>query len=226
MGMYPRRKQACLAVLGVLLFSTVGAAAFDWIRVVRVVDGDTIVLQDGQKVRLIGVDTPETVDPRKPVQYFGKEASEFTRTQLEGKPVRLEYDWQKIDKYGRTLAYVYEEDGTLFNAKLISLGYGHAYTKYPFKQEFMDQFRQLERDARENRRGLWANDSTAAPDSLLATPVPSTITSPPTAKKELQYWINSKSGVRHNARCRWYGKTAQGYYTNDKEGRPCGLCGG
>jgi len=73
----------------------------------RVVDGDTIVLSDGKKVRLIGVDTPETKHPNKPVEYFGKEATEFTRRMCEGKQVRLEYDQEKIDRYGRTLAYVF-----------------------------------------------------------------------------------------------------------------------
>src|SRR3989338_7085144 len=88
-----------------------------WRTVVRVVDGDTIVLDGDEKVRLIGVDTPETVDPRKPVQYFGKEASEFTRRMAEGKRVRLEFDQDTKDRYGRTLAYVYLEDGTFLNAE-------------------------------------------------------------------------------------------------------------
>jgi endonuclease YncB( thermonuclease family) len=72
--------------------------------VVRVVDGDTIVLDGQEKVRLIGVDTPETVDPRKPVQYFGHEASAFTTHHLAGKAVHLAYDWQRQDRYRRTLA--------------------------------------------------------------------------------------------------------------------------
>ena len=65
---------------------------------IRVIDGDTIVLAGNEKVRLIGVDTPETVHPSKPVEYFGKEASAFTKRMVEGKQVRLEYDWQKKDK--------------------------------------------------------------------------------------------------------------------------------
>lgn len=102
----------------------------------RVVDGDTIVVDmDGkqEKVRLIGVDTPETVHPEKPVEYFGKEASEFTKRMAEGKKVRLEYDWQDRDKYGRVLAYVYLEDGTFLNAEIVRQGFGFAYTRYPFK---------------------------------------------------------------------------------------------
>jgi micrococcal nuclease len=83
----------------------------------RVVDGDTIILSNGEKVRLIGVDTPETVRPNTPVEYYGKEASAFTKKMVEGKPVRLEYDWQQRDKYGRLLAYVYLMDGTFINAE-------------------------------------------------------------------------------------------------------------
>jgi micrococcal nuclease len=123
----------------------------------RVIDGDTIVVEIGgqeEKVRLIGVDTPETVNPKKPVEYFGKEASEFTRKMVEGRQVRLEYDWQTRDKYGRLLAYVYLENGTFLNAEIIKQGYGFAYTRFPFKH--LDDFRQYERDARENNRGLWS----------------------------------------------------------------------
>jgi micrococcal nuclease len=122
----------------------------------RVVDGDTIIIKvkgKEERVRLIGVDTPETKHPKKPVQYFGKEASVFTKRIAEGKRVRLEYDWQKRDKYGRILAYVYLEDGTFLNAEIIKQGYGFAYTKFPFK--YLEDFRQYEKEARENNRGLW-----------------------------------------------------------------------
>jgi micrococcal nuclease len=96
----------------------------------RVVDGDTIVLSNSEKVRLIGVDTPETVRPNTPVEYFGKEASAITKKMVEGKPVRLEYDWQQRDKYGRLLACVYLIDGTFINAEIIKQRYGHAYTVF------------------------------------------------------------------------------------------------
>lgn len=123
----------------------------------RVVDGDTIVVDiDGvcEKVRLVGVDTPETVHPNKPVEHYGKEASAFTRNMVEGEMVRLEYDTQRRDRYGRLLAYVYLPDGTFLNAEIIKQGYGFAYTRFPFK--YMDQFRQYERSARESGAGLWA----------------------------------------------------------------------
>ena len=105
----------------------------------RVVDGDTIILSNGEKVRLIGVDTPETVRPNTPVEYYGKEASAFTKKMVEGQPVKLEYDLQQRDKYGRLLAYVYLMDGTFLNAEIIKQGYGHAYARFPFK--YLDQFR-------------------------------------------------------------------------------------
>jgi micrococcal nuclease len=118
---------------------------------VRVVDGDTLELDGGERVRLIGVDT---VDPRRPVQYFGKEASAFTRRLAQGKTVRLEYDQDTQDRYGRTLAYVYLPDGAFLNAEIIRQGYGHAYTQFPFR--YQAEFLALERAARAQGRGLWA----------------------------------------------------------------------
>lgn len=128
--------------------------------VTRIVDGDTIVvLINGvsEKVRLIGVDTPETVDPRKPVQCFGKEASRFTENLLLNNAVRLESDASQgdRDKYGRLLRYVFLEDGTLVNKKIISEGYGHEYTyRIPYKHQ--SDFKNAERIAREAQKGLWA----------------------------------------------------------------------
>jgi len=130
-------------------------------RVERIVDGDTIVvsfdpatgLGPNEKVRLIGVDTPETVDPRKPVQFYGAEASHFVTDSLLGKTVRLAFEPTMRDYFGRLLAYVFLEDGTCFNMVIIAEGYGFAYTKYPFM--FMENFRKAERSARESKRGLW-----------------------------------------------------------------------
>ena len=123
------------------------------VEVKRVIDRDTLELSTGEKVRLIGVDTPETKDPRKPVQYFGKEAVAFTQRTVAGKRVGLEYDQQRQDKYGRTLAYVYLENGIFVNAEINRQGYGFAYTRFPFK--YLEQFRQLEREVRDAGRGLW-----------------------------------------------------------------------
>jgi micrococcal nuclease len=128
-------------------------------RVVRVVDGDTIKVKIGRRtetVRLIGIDTPETVDPRRPVEYFGRKASAFVKRMADGEQVQLEPDPEcsNRDKYRRLLRYVYLDDGTLLNAAIIAQGYGFAYTKYPFSR--MEEFRRLERAARTKGRGLWA----------------------------------------------------------------------
>lgn len=131
--------------------------------VTRVVDGDTIiVLIDGvsEKVRLIGVDTPETVDPRKPVQCFGKEASAFTKSLLLDTTVKVEADPSQgdRDKYGRLLRYVFLLDGTLVNQKIIAEGYGHEYTyKLPYK--YQSEFKDAQRSARESQKGLWASSA-------------------------------------------------------------------
>jgi len=130
--------------------------------VVRHVDGDTVYVsiphppkgvKRYESVRFIGVDTPETVHPRKNIERFGREASEFTRGRLLYQPVYLAFDWQLRDRYDRLLAYVYLSDGSCFNAVLVQEGYAHAYTRFPF--QFLDFFRALERDARGQGRGLW-----------------------------------------------------------------------
>jgi micrococcal nuclease len=128
--------------------------------VIRVIDGDTIVVSPNEKVRLIGVDTPETVHPKRAVQCFGKDAKEFTRSMVERQSIRLVLDESNAahrhrDKYGRTLAYAYLEDGTMLNAELIRRGYAHAYTRFPFR--YIVEFRQLERIARSQAVGLWAS---------------------------------------------------------------------
>ncbi len=133
-------------------------------------DGDTIHVKGVGSVRLIGIDTPESVDPRKPVEFFAKESSEFTRRMALAQVVRLEFDFQQKDKYNRTLAYVYLPDGTFLNAEIVKQGYGHAYTQYPFK--YLEQFRGYEREARELRRGLWGAQGSGGAESLLAPPKP------------------------------------------------------
>ena len=120
----------------------------------RVVEADIIILNNGEKVRLIGVDTPGTKHPNKSFEYFAKEAFAFTEKMARGKKVRLEYDLQERDQYGSLLAYVYLEDGTLLNAEIIKRGYGRTDTKFPCK--YSKQFTQYEKEAREYKRGLWA----------------------------------------------------------------------
>lgn len=131
------------------------AAGAGTLSVERAVDGDTVVMSDGTRVRYIGVDTPELHHPRKPVEAYAKEAWEFNRSLVEGKPVRLEYDLDKHDRYHRLLAYVYLEDGTFVNAELVKQGYAHVYTKPP-NVRHAKEFLALQKEAREAGRGLWA----------------------------------------------------------------------
>ena len=130
--------------------------------VTKVIDGDTIeVLINNQKVRvrLIGVDTPETVDPNRPNGCFGKEASEITKQLLTGKKVFLEKDVSETDRYGRLLRYVYlptEEGKRIFvNDYLIRQGFGMVLT-YPPDVKFSDQFLKAQQSAKEQNLGLWA----------------------------------------------------------------------
>lgn len=128
-------------------------------EIVRIVDGDTIVVSLGgkeEKVRLIGVNTPETVDPRKPVECFGKEAKEYMKQLLSGKKIRLEADTtqQERDRYGRLLRYIFLENGLLVNQVLIRDGYAYEYT-YDLPYKYQSEFKKAETDARNAGRGLW-----------------------------------------------------------------------
>ena len=129
-------------------------------NVTKVTDGDTIHIEmDGrdEKVRLIGINTPETVDPRRTVECFGKEASSRMKELASGKIVRLEYDESQNtrDAYGRLLAYVYLEDGQMLNRKMIAEGYAYEYT-YLKPYKYQKEFRDLQSLARTSERGLWA----------------------------------------------------------------------
>jgi micrococcal nuclease len=128
--------------------------------VARVVDGDTIVVRAGstdEDVRLIGLDTPETVDPRRPVGCYGPEASAYAKRLLSGRRVRLAYDRELRDRYGRYLAYVYlDRDPALFvNARLLAEGFARTLA-IPPNTRYADRFAALERDASIAGRGLWS----------------------------------------------------------------------
>lgn len=129
--------------------------------ILKVVDGDTVDVSLGgtrTRIRLIGINTPETVDPRRPVQCFGKEASARAKELLSAKKVFIELDpsQDKYDKYGRLLAYIYLPDGSFFNELMIEEGYAYEYTyRVPYK--YQQEFKQAEHEARTNKRGLWAD---------------------------------------------------------------------
>lgn len=127
-------------------------------RVVKFDDGDTIVVDMNgveEKVRFIGVDTPETHDPRKAVQCFGTAAAAYTKQRIGSTPVRLQTDPLSTnrDRYNRLLRYVYLPDGTLMNLDIIQQGYGFAYLSFPFTKS--DEFRSVQTTAREQSKGLW-----------------------------------------------------------------------
>lgn len=150
-------------------------------RVVKVVDGDTISVSRGavtETVRLIGINTPETSDPRRPVECFGAEASEEARRILSGAYVELQSDptQDTRDRYGRMLAYVYRADGLFLNEYLIERGFAYEYT-YAAPYQFQARFKELEARARAQERGLWApgacvRETKAVPDTPeVSTPV-------------------------------------------------------
>ena len=129
-------------------------------QVLRVVDGDTIhVLLNNKDVtiRMIGIDTPETVDPRKPVQCFGKEASNHAHQLLDGATVYLEQDTSQgdYDKYNRLLRYIWMSDGRLFNQVMIAEGYAFEYT-YNLPYNYQTQFKSAQRNAQDQQLGLWS----------------------------------------------------------------------
>jgi micrococcal nuclease len=131
------------------------------LAVTKVVDGDTfwVINSRGEeeKIRLIGVNTPESRNTgRTKIQYFGKESTAFAKNTLTGKRVRLEYDVQRSDRYKRTLAYVYLENGTFFNALLLQEGYAQVAT-YPPNVKYQNQFIKLQKRARDQKKGLWRN---------------------------------------------------------------------
>lgn len=130
----------------------------DFALVTRVIDGDTIELADGRKVRYVGINTPETVDPRRVVECFGQEASAFNQSLVEGKRVRLEKDVSDTDRYGRLLRFVYLEEGVLVNALLVEEGYAYA-SAYPPDITKKVFFAEAQKSARENKRGLWSEDT-------------------------------------------------------------------
>lgn len=106
------------------------------------------------KVRLIGVDTPETVHPQKPVEFYGRESSLFLKNLLKGESVHVVYGQERLDNYGRTLGYLYRApDGLFVNLEIIRQGYGHAFTRFPFRQ--MELFLAYQGWARDVGKGLW-----------------------------------------------------------------------
>jgi micrococcal nuclease len=123
----------------------------------RVIDGDTIVLNDDTRVRLIGVDTPETVHPTRPVEPYGPEATNFTKQFLRGKFLTLKFDGPKKDRYGRTLAHVYGDGKPLAQALLL-MGLARAKLNYQYSDRMKRRFATAQKQAQLDGKGIWDNN--------------------------------------------------------------------
>jgi micrococcal nuclease len=152
-----------VALAGDRVVSLGGERDPDRVTVVRVVDGDTIVVRiDGrtERVRYIGIDTPESVAPGQPVECYAKAASKENRRLVEGRTVTLTFDREERDRYGRLLAYVRRAgDGVFVNAELVRLGYASTLRIAP-NVRYAARFASLERSARRAHRGLWGTCAT------------------------------------------------------------------
>ena len=126
-----------------------------FLTVLKVIDGDTVVTSDGQKIRYIGIDTPEIYYSRNSAEYFGYQAKDFNKKLVKGKNVKLEFDSEHFDKYDRALAYVYLEDGTFVNAELVKEGYARVMTIEP-NTKYADLFKRLEKEAKAKKLGMWS----------------------------------------------------------------------
>ncbi len=178
--------------------------------VVRVVDGDTIdVSIDGniERLRLIGINTPETVDPRKPVECFGVEASNKAKAVLTGKKIVLESDPSQgeLDKYNRLLRYVFLEDGTNFNLFMIKEGYAYEYT-YDVPYKYQSEFKQAQKEAESNKAGLWGA-MCSNPDTGVITPVIPTQNTSSTSCTIKGNISSAKEKIYHVIGCASYTKT-------------------
>jgi len=140
-----------------LAATTTQSSARPQVRVVRVVDGDTIIVRlagKGERVRYIGMDTPESVKPNSPVECFGKAASAENERLVGGRTVRLEFDVERRDRYGRLLAYIRLADGSMVNELLLRRGYAMTLT-IPPNVRYAERFVKAQRAARAAGRGLW-----------------------------------------------------------------------
>ena len=130
--------------------------------VTHVIDGDSYVAHFADDldrgVRLIGVNAPELTDERENVRYWAFLAKRFAVHHLEGRKIKLEYDWNDLDKYGRVLAYVRSGNGELFNELIIRQGFAYIFLLYPFRKDYQESFRSAQQEAVRQGRGLWGKE--------------------------------------------------------------------
>ena len=131
-------------------------------QVARAVDGDTLLLTNRARVRLIGVDTPETVKEGSPVELWGREAAEFTKSMVAAQEVRLQFDRERVDRFGRFLAYVWVGD-RLLNEELLRAGLARWEPKYHYSQAMKTRFRKAQQEANEAHRGIWSDAVATVP---------------------------------------------------------------
>lgn len=205
-------------------------------RLNKYIDGDTIHITRldiiGDTTRLLGIDTPETVHPSKPVEHFGKEASDFVKKVIPiGENIlMLTYDWDKYDKYNRLLAYVWvptEHNGNteyvMFNLLSIVNGYGRAYLVYPFKDEYMEIFSFAQTYARENNLGLWGNTGEDVPQ-VQKTDTSSVMNDD---DSKIIVYITKTGKKYHRSTCRYLSKSKIAITLENakKSGyTPCSIC--
>lgn len=140
-----------IALVVLLSASTEASQEF---KVSLAIDGDTVLLSDGRLVRYIGINAPEIAHDDKPAEYWGEESHLFNRRLVENKWVRLEYDIEAKDRYGRLLAYVFLRDGTFVNGKLVKQGFAYVLPKAP-NLRYHKLLLKLQQQAIEENRGLW-----------------------------------------------------------------------
>ena len=210
-------------------------------RVIRIVDGDTIIVNykgKNEKVRLLCVNTPESVHPDKKQNIpMGKVASDYTKKKLKGKYVDLEFEGPFRGRYGRLLAYIIV-DGVNFNMELVRQGLSPYYTKYGLSQRYDGEFREAERYARTQELNIWGDPELTQKYLRLKSKwgqYRSKVSSPPATvqTKEWKYVASKNSKVFHRPDCKWAKRISPknliGYKSREeaiKSGRrPCGICG-
>lgn len=177
--------------------------------VIRVVDGDTLKINYNGKeesVRLIGVDTPESVHPDEAKNTeFGEKASEFSKNYLEGKEITLEFDVQERDQYGRLLAYVYL-DNIMYNKTLLQEGYAQVAT-YPPNVKYVDDFTAIQEEARNNKKGLWGYETTSSTSNSSQT-----TSSTDTINNNSSSGFGNSENIEYNGQTVYKSKTGSKYH--------------